>query len=65
MRNPDAWQAKAAYLCVMLVSLSEQWLEPGMGATQFEDWVGSQEWGQALSPVVVAASEFAFGLGGA
>ena len=26
------------------VCLTEPWLEPGMGATQFEDWVGGREW---------------------
>jgi len=48
----------------MFVSMSEQWLEPGMGATPFEDGVGGREWGQAFWPVVVAALDLVFGLGG-
>jgi hypothetical protein len=39
-------------------------LEQGIGATQFEDLVGGQERGQAFLPVVVAAFDLAFGLGG-
>jgi len=44
--------------------MSEQLLEQGIGATQFEDLVGGQEWGQAFLPVIVAAFDLAFGLGG-
>ena len=39
----------------IVVSMSEQLLEQGIGTTQFEDLVGGQEWGQAFLPVVVAA----------
>jgi hypothetical protein len=47
----------------MLVSMGEQLLEQAIGPTEFEDLVGGQEWGQAFLPVVVAAFDFAFGLG--
>src|SRR5512137_225770 len=47
----------------MLVSMSEQLLGQGIGTTQFEDLVGGQEWRQTFLPVVVAAFDFAFGLG--
>ena len=48
----------------MLVSMSQQLFQQGVGATQFEDLVGSQERGQALLPVIVATFDLPFGLGG-
>ena len=48
----------------MLVGVGKQLVEQVVGAAEFEDLVGGQEWGQAFLPVVVAAFDFAFGLGG-
>src|ERR1019366_5148249 len=45
----------------MLISMSEQ---QGVGPTEFAYLVGGQERRQALLPVVVAAFDLAFGLGG-
>ena len=58
------WGSAQFAMDFMLVSMCEQLFEQGIGATQFEDLVGGQEWGQAFLPVVVAAFDFAFGLGG-
>jgi hypothetical protein len=34
-----------------------------VGADEFDDVIGGQEWGQAFLPVIVATLNFAFGLG--
>ena len=48
----------------MLISMSEQLRQQGVGPTEFAYLVGGQERRQALLPVVVAAFDLAFGLGG-
>ena len=48
----------------VLVGVGKQLVEQVVGAAEFEDLVGGQERGQAFLPVVVAAFDFTFGLGG-
>ena len=47
----------------MLVGVREQLVEQMIGADQFDDAFGGQERDEAFLPVVVAAFDFAFGLG--
>ena len=47
----------------VLVAVGDKLVEELVGPDQFEDAVGSQEWHEAFLPVVVAAFDFAFGLG--
>ena len=56
------WGSAQFTVDFMLIGMSQELLEQDIGATQFENLVSSQERGQALLPVVVAAFDFAFGL---
>ena len=47
----------------MLVDVGEEMVKQAVGAFEFADVIGSQQWGQAFLPIVVAAFDFAFGLG--
>ena len=47
----------------VLVAVGDELVEELVGPDQFADAVGSQEWHEAFLPVVVAAFDFAFGLG--
>ena len=47
----------------MLVGVREELVEQLVGAGEFDDVLGGQEWYQPFLPVVVAAFDFAFGLG--
>jgi len=46
-----------------LVGVGDELVEPSVGASEFDDTLGRQEWDQAFLPVVVSAFDFAFGLG--
>ena len=48
----------------VLVGVGQELVEQVVGPVEFEDLVGGQERGQAFLPVVMAAFDFAFGLGG-
>lgn len=48
----------------MLVGMKPELVQEAVGPFQFEDLIGGQEWRQAFLPVVVAAFDFTFGLGG-
>ena len=43
--------------------MGQELVQEAVGAFQFEDAVGGQQWGEAFLPVVVPAFDFAFGLG--
>ena len=45
------------------VGVGEELVEQGVGGFEGEDVVCGEQWGEALLPVVVAAFDFAFGLG--
>jgi len=45
------------------VDVGQQLVQQGIGTVQFEDLVSGQQWWQAFLPVIVAAFDFAFGLG--
>jgi hypothetical protein len=45
------------------VDVRRELVQQDVGFVQFEDLVGGQQRGQAFLPVVVAAFDFAFGLG--
>ena len=45
------------------VDVGEDLVEQAVGSFEFADVIGSQEWGQAFLPIVVAAFDFDFGLG--
>ena len=48
----------------VLVGVGQEWVKEWVGAGQFDDVVGGQEWDETFLPVVVAAFDFAFGLRG-
>ena len=45
------------------VGVGEELVEEGVGGFEGEDVIGGEQWWEALLPVVVAAFDFAFGLG--
>lgn len=47
----------------VLVDVGQELVEQAVGAFEFADMVGGQQWGQAFLPRVVVALDFAFGLG--
>jgi hypothetical protein len=47
----------------VLVDVGQELVEEAVGPFEFKDLVGGQEWREAFLPVVVAALDFAFGLG--
>lgn len=47
----------------VLVGVREELVEELVGGGEFEDVVGGEEWDESFLPVVVAAFDFAFGLG--
>lgn len=47
----------------ILVAVRDEWVEPKVGPEDLDDPVGGQEGDEAFLPVVVAAFDFAFGLG--
>ena len=47
----------------VLVGVGQELVEQAVGPFEFEDVVGGQERREAFLPVVVAAFDFAFGLG--
>lgn len=47
----------------VLVGVDQELVEQPVGAGEFADVVGGQQWREAFLPVVVAALDFAFGLG--
>lgn len=48
----------------VFVGVGQELVEQVIGSFQFEDFIGGQEGREAFLPVVVAAFDFAFGLGG-
>ena len=48
----------------MLVGVRDELVEQVVGAGEFNNMFGGQEWDEPFLPVVVAAFDFAFGLGG-
>jgi hypothetical protein len=47
----------------VLVGMEQELIEEAVGPLQIEDIIGGEQWGQAFLPVVMAAFDFAFGLG--
>jgi len=47
----------------VLVGVRDELVEEEVGADQFDDLVGDQEWDEPFLPVIVAAFDFPFGLG--
>ena len=48
----------------VLIGVRDELVEEAVGADQFDDLVGDQEWDETFLPVIVAAFDFPFGLGG-
>jgi len=48
----------------MLIGVREKLVKQAVGAFEFEDAIGGEQWWEALLPVVMAAFDFAFGLRG-
>jgi len=48
---------------LVLVGMEQKLVQQAVGSFQFEDVIGSEQWGQAFLPIVMAAFNFAFGLG--
>ena len=57
------WGGAEFAMDFLLVDVRRELVQQDVGFVQFEDLVGGQQRGQAFLPVVVAAFDFAFGLG--
>jgi len=58
-----AWSGVQFAMDFVLVGMEQELVEQAVGSFQFEDVIGREQWGQAFLPVVMAAFDFALGLG--
>ena len=57
------WGGAEFAMDFMLVDVGQELIQQAVGTFEFADVVGGQQWWEAFLPVVMAAFDFAFGLG--